>query len=101
MDANKLKFDAKDYIKGITLTVAVVSLYFGITTKVENTLLEFGFEKRINSDYRSKSDLKFDKLEAKTQEHDIKLARIFTMLYKEFDKPKRVQIQTEPENEKE
>ena len=50
MDANKLKFDAKDYIKGITLTVAVVSLYFGITTKVENTLLEFGFEKRINSE---------------------------------------------------
>lgn len=99
MDANKLKFEPKDFVKGITLTIAFVSLYFGITMKVENTLLEFGFEKKINSDYRSKSDIKFDKLEAKSQEHDIKLARIFTILYKEFDKPKKIQIQTEPENE--
>lgn len=95
MDANKLKFDTKDFIKGITLTIAVVSLYFGITTKVENTLLEFGFEKRVNLDYRNKSDSKFDKLEAKSQEHDIKLARIFTMLSKEYIKQKEIKIESE------
>ena len=98
MNFERLKFEPKDVIKAITLTASVVGLYFGITARMESMFLEFGFEKKINSDYRDKADLKFEKLEEKTQEHDIKLARIFTMLYKDADKPKKQKtIETETE----
>lgn len=98
MDLSKLKIEAKDILKVITLTASVVGLYFGITARMESMFLEFGFEKKINSDYRDRADLKFEKLEEKSQEHDIKLARIFTMLYRDADKPKEQKIiETETE----
>ena len=95
MDVSKLKIEAKDILKVITLTASVVGLYFGITARMESMLMEFGFEKKINSDYRDRADLKFEKLQEKSLEHDIKLARIFTMISKEFDKPKETKIETE------
>lgn len=93
MNFERLKLEAKDVVKVVTLALMLQGYYFAITGKIETMLIDAGYVKRIVEDH-SKS---FDKVNDKLSLHDIKLAKIFTMLYRDADKPKETKIEIESE----
>jgi len=93
MSIENLKIEFKDVIKLVTLALMLQGYYFAITGKMETMLMDAGYQKRIVEEH-SKS---FDKVNDKLSLHDIKLAKIFTMLYRDADKPKETKIEIETE----
>lgn len=93
MSLENFKIELKDVIKLVTLALMLQGYYFAITGKMETMLMDAGYVKRIVEDH-TKS---FDKVNEKLGLHDIKFARIFTMLNRDADKPKETKIETETE----
>lgn len=91
MSFENLKIEIKDVIKLVTLALMLQGYYFATTGKIETMLIDYGYQKKIVENNSQSIKVIEDKLAG----FDIKFARIFTILYKDADKPKQTKIETE------
>ena len=97
MSLENLKISIADVIKLAGFIIGLMVQYYTFKMEIQEQFLA-------NNYHNQNTDQHFTKIDAvdKIQDdrlnlHDVKLAKIFTMLYRDADKPKETKIQTETE----
>lgn len=95
MNFENIKISGTDVIKLIGFVTVSLGQYYAFKSEIKEQFM-------VNSFHNQTTDAHFERLETsdklqteKLNLHDIKLARIFTMIYRDADKPKETKIETE------
>lgn len=95
MSIENFKISLGDVIKLIGFVSIMFANWYATKMEIREQFLMAGFEAEKTKTHFVLTDNDIAQLKQTTQSHDIKLARIFTIIAKEFDKPKKIELQTE------
>ena len=95
MSIENFKISIGDVIKLFGFLSAMAFQWYSIKMEIREQFLQAGFEAEKTKQHFILTDADIAQLKQATQMHDVKFARIFTILSKEFDKPKKITIQPE------
>ncbi|MCK6649659.1 MAG: hypothetical protein L6Q66_08385 [Bacteroidia bacterium] len=95
MSFENFKISIADVIKLGGFIIALVIQYYTFKMEVREQFLASNFHNQNTDSHFAKLDASDKLQEQKLNVHDIKLAKIFTLLYRDADKPKETKIETE------
>jgi uncharacterized protein (DUF2344 family) len=99
MTFSNAKISVVDAIKVGTIALGFIVQYYAFKSEIREQFMENAYHNK-TIDVQLERLENSDKLQTeKINNNDIKLARIFTMLYKDAKKPKETQIETELEKD--
>jgi len=95
MTLSDFKFSSKEIAIGLTFVGGFFFQWYTLKMEIREQFLEAGFQKKTNEKHFELVDNNVKELSNKVNSLERKSQQILFMMYKEADKPKRIQLENE------
>lgn len=95
MSLNNFKLTGKEIIIALSLVSGFFFQWYTLKMEIREQFLEAGFQKKTNEKHFELVDNNVKELSNKVNSLERKSQQILFMMYKEADKPKRIQLENE------
>lgn len=95
MSLENLKISAGDVIKLIGFITIMFANWYATKMEIREQFLEAGFQKKINETHFATIDNNLTELNNKVNSLERKSQQLLFMMYKEADKPKKIEFKDE------
>ena len=95
MSLNNFKLTGKEIIIALSLVSGFFFQWYTLKMEIREQFLEAGFQKQTNEKHFELVDNNVKELSNKVNSLERKSQQILFMMYKEADKPKRIQLENE------
>lgn len=95
MSFDNIKISGSDLIKILSIVGGFTVQHYAFKMEIREQFLANNFHNQNTDVHFAKIDASISSQDQKLNVHDIKLAKIFTLLYRDADKPKETKLETE------